>query len=91
MYLLYKDIHQNDTEDKWLSLVRETFQQIGLGHVWRNQSTFSVKRLKYTVKNKLEDLYKKFWMKEKCNVSKFSFYNDITNDYGMEPYLTSCS
>ena len=88
MYLLYQDLQQNDREDKWLRLTRETLQQLGLSHIWSNQSTLSVRRLKHTVQNKLEDMFQKFWSKEKSDISKLRFYDDITSNYRMESYLT---
>ena len=87
LHSLYKDLYDGDENNKWIKLVELVLKRLGMNHVWINQSTLNVKRLKHTVTKKLEDLYELFWKKQKENTSKLGYYNQITEKYELQPYL----
>ena len=89
--IMYNDMIQNDTNNKWLQTIQNILHKIGFGHIWKNQGTFNVKRLNYAIQDKLEQLYEQFWFCQKQTYSKLKFYNMTTKQYRLETYLTNCS
>ena len=84
----YKDMLKDHTQSTcWVRFLKNMLYNLGLGHVWQNQSTMSHKRLKYTIMTKLEERYEALWRNQKENSSKLRFYNSVTDKYNLAPYL----
>ena len=60
---------------------------LGLHHVWCNQSTFSINRLKFVITQKIENEYIQLWKRRKIYSPKLEFYNKVTRNYKTESYL----
>ena len=86
--MLLAESHNNAI---WLKFVKNILLSMGFSHVWENQGTLNVKRLKYSIQNKLQEKYLQYWTSVKNGISsRLSFYNKIVCDYGLQPYLISC-
>ena len=80
-------VHSQD-HDPWVSFVKQSLHMLGLNHVWKNQFTFSVRRLRYIISEKLETKYIEYW-KEKVNMSsKLKFYRTAVKGYQTAAYLS---
>lgn len=88
--LLYDYLYQNDEQDRWINTIKNILCTIGFKHIWKNQSTLDINRLTYAVQRKLEDLYKTFWVYKKQEFTKLRFYDFVTKEYRLEPYLINC-
>ena len=88
LHSLYQEMYERDGENRWIILVKYVLNKVGMKHVWNNQSTLNVKRLRYAVNNKLENLYEMYWNKQKECTPKLEYYNQVTDKYGLQPYLT---
>jgi len=69
--------------------VQQTLETLDLRHVWQNQGTFSVNKLKHVVLEKLKNYYTKFWQSRKYSTSKLKFYDSVTKNinYKQATYL----
>ena len=67
--------------------MKQTLSNLGLTHVWKNQGTLNIQRLKHTVISILQQNYEKYWNLKKTITSRLTFYNFITTEYRLEPYL----
>ena len=86
----YFDMINNEhlKNNQWVNFVKNILSSIGMSHVWQNQGTLSLKKLKYSIMLKLENLYEEYWKNSKNKqISRYSFYNNVTTSYKLEPYL----
>jgi len=87
---VYDQMFETQTLDTsfWIGFVKKILCSVGLNHVWNNQNTLSIKRLKYTLLEKLEEKYIVYW-KEKIQIStKLDFYRQVVTEYKNQFYLT---
>ena len=81
----------------WLQFVKSLLNDLGFSHVWKNQSTFNVASLLFSVKNKLKERFISFWKRrlssETCEkgMKKLRTYKLIKQNFGIEPYLEQLS
>lgn len=80
-------MQQTCSDSPWLNFVKNTLYNCDLWHVWENQGTLNVSRLKYALIQILEKKYESFWDEKKKGSSKLKFYDSITKKYKFEPYL----
>ena len=59
----------------------------GFQHVWINKSTFSMEKLAFALKRKLESKYKTWWKSKIDESNKLEFFNTIKHDFSLERYL----
>lgn len=83
---MYNVAHDNNP---WISFVKQILHTLGLDHVWKNQFTFSGKRLKHVILQKLEGKYMQFWTEKVNSSSKLEFYRIVTKEYETASYLTN--
>jgi hypothetical protein len=89
----YDDMLLMDSCNKvpWIHFVKTMLFNIGFSHVWKNQGTLNMKRLRYAILNKLQEEYIQFWRNTKNGTSsRLSFYNTIVDNYELQPYLMKC-
>jgi hypothetical protein len=89
VHQIYTNLCNEKKSNKWICFVKEMLKDLGLQHVWINQGTFNVKRLKYAAQNILESKYISFWKQKKKESNRLKFYDSITinSTYKMETYL----
>jgi exonuclease III len=75
-------------ENRWITVVRELLHSTGFGHVWQNQSTFHANKLRHSLTNVINNLYIKMWSMKKKDSSKLKFYNILSTEYCLQPYLS---
>ena len=70
------------------NFIKDILYKLGFGHVWQNQSTFNINRLKQAVLTQLERKYVSLWKTKKADgTSRLQFYNSVSDNYQLEPYL----
>ena len=87
VYKTYIHIKKNNN-NQWVNFIKNILRLLELNHVWENQHTFSVNRLKYVIQVKLEQEYRHFWDQTKNTKHRLEFYNKFASTkYQMEPYI----
>ena len=67
----YRQIYQQPIQgNSWLFYVQQILQSVGFIHVWENQCTFNVNKLKNAVSNILEGNCIALWKATKSRYSK---------------------
>ena len=79
----------DNSSNSWLAFIKDLLYSLGFQHVWHNQGTMSLNRLKHSILKKLKYLYEKLWERSKDNTSKLTFYASISNRYIFQEYLLS--
>ena len=88
----YKDMYSNTSgyNNAWMLFIKNSLYSAGMRHIWTNQCTLNVDRLKHALRIQIQKRYIQFWDDRKRNSSRLNFYNSVTTQYRPEPYLTSC-
>lgn len=77
------------SENQWLRFIKQLLTSTGFSHVWQNQGTMQVARLKHALIKKMEDIHTSLWKRKKEeNTSKLKFYKHISQNYTLQAYLS---
>jgi hypothetical protein len=78
---------KSNNSSTWVSFAENILTSTGLNHVWKNQSTLNINKLKFAISKKLEKVYLKLWRDDISKSSRLHFYNKYTTDYKVQTYL----
>ena len=79
---------KKNNNNQWVNFIKNILRLLGLYHVWENQHTFNVERLKCVIQVKLEQQYRHYWDQIKNTKHRLEFYNKFApTEYRMEPYI----
>ena len=80
-------------KDSWCNKLKTFLKEIGFGHIWENQGTFSKHRTLKALLYKLQDRYCKYWQKTLFNDdrvvggNKLRTYRTFKKDFKREQFL----
>ena len=74
-------------DSHWILSIKKILYMCGFQHVWINKSTFSIEKLAFALKRKLESKYKTWWKSKIDESNKLEFYKTIKHDFSLERYL----
>ena len=83
-----------NTNINYCKYIESFLSTLSFSHVWENQNTFSINRLKKAIHAKLRDRYIKSWKDALCNEksteysTKLQTYKTFKLEYKMENYLS---
>lgn len=91
--ILYRSIKQKfdngSFQSKWLENIKETLEQLDLGHVWNiTPNNIDMYGLKKEFEHRLHRFYKIQWLSEIELSGACSTYNIFKSKLELEPYLT---
>ena len=64
-------------DSHWILSIKKILYMCGFQHVWINKSTFSIEKLAFALKRKLESKYKTWWKSKIDESNKLEFYKTI--------------
>ena len=75
----------------WLSFVKTTLENLGLGYIWYNQEEFiNINWLKCTITKIMQDQYISEWSAKILESEKCFMYKVIKTSFAFEQYLITC-
>ena len=81
-------LRQNIDDVPWIKFIKQILFHLGFDHVWQNQDTFNVHKLKHAIQIQLQEKYIEFWKKQKAkHSSKLKFNDAMCPKYEVQRYL----
>lgn len=74
-------------DSQWILSIKKILYMCGFQHVWTNKSTFSIEKLAFALKCKLESKNKRWWTSKISGSSKLEFYKSVKHEFSLERYL----
>ena len=86
--LLFINFNNYGLESRWLTFIKNIFDNCGLTNVWSSQNYFSSEWIEKCVKLRLLDQFKQEWASEIFNSPKTLCYRIFKTDFCYEKYLS---